>query len=149
MYNDIVVYCIFLRSVKAAFFEPEKAKFTVATLVLMFTIIINGPYNQSKQSKTFYAKCNLKVIVRKTSLISKSDCVSFTNLNHTVRHICHVVDVCSKLLKVFHDYCLFHMFDQLAVGIVFSCFWLKNYKRIVLRYSMTKRQYFCVEESLI
>ena len=48
----------------------------------------------------------------------------------------------------FHDYCLFSMSAQLVVGIVFSCFWSKNYKNIVLRYSMTFKQYFCVEESL-
>ena len=40
------------------------------------------------------------------------------------------------------------MFDQTVVGIVFSCFWLKNYKNIVLRYSMTIKPYFCVEDSL-
>ena len=82
------------------------------------------------------------------SLITKSDCVSVTNLNHTVRHICHLIDVCSKLLKDFHDYCLFNMFDQLVMAIVFSCFQLKNYKNIVLRYNMTNRQYFCVQEFL-
>ena len=63
------------------------------------------------------------------SLITKSDCVSVANLNHTVRHICYVVDVCSNLLKDFHKNCLFIMFDQIVVGIVFSCFWLKNYKK--------------------
>ena len=36
---DNNVYCNFLRTVKAAFLELEKAMFTVATLVLMFTII--------------------------------------------------------------------------------------------------------------
>ena len=41
-----------------------------------------------------------------------------------------------------------NMSDQLVVGIAFSCFWLKNNKKIVLRYSMTVKQYFCVEESL-
>ena len=81
-------------------------------------------------------------------LITKSDCMSATGLNHAVRHLCYVVDVCSKLLKDFHDYCLFNMSDQKVVGIVFSCFWLRNYKNIVLRYSMTSKQYFCVEESL-
>ena len=70
------------------------------------------------------------------------------DLNRTVRYICHVFDVCSKLHKDFHDYCLFNMSHQLVVGIVFSCFGLKNYKNIVLRYSMTIEQYFCVEESL-
>ena len=55
-------------------------------------------------------------------LITKSDCMSVTDLNQTVRDICHVVDVCSKLHEDFHDYCLFIMFDQLVVGIVFSCF---------------------------
>ena len=81
-------------------------------------------------------------------LITKSDCVSATDLNRAVRHLCHLVDVCSKLLKEFHDYCLFNMSDQNVVGIVFSCFWLRNYKNIVLRYSMTSKQYFCVGESL-
>ena len=73
-------------------------------------------------------------------LITKSGCMSITDVNHAVRHLCHVVDVCSKLLKDFHDYCLFNMSDQIVVGIVFSCFWLKNYKNIVLRYSMTSKQ---------
>ena len=40
------------------------------------------------------------------SLITKNDCMSVTELNHAVRYLCHVVEVCSKLLKVFHDYCL-------------------------------------------
>ena len=52
------------------------------------------------------------------------------------------------MLKDFHDYCLFNMSDQLVVGIVFSCFWLKNYKNIVMRYSMASKQYFCVGELL-
>ena len=81
-------------------------------------------------------------------LITKSGCMSVTDLNHSARHLCHVVDVRSKLLKDFHDYCLFNMSDQIVVGIVFSCFWLKNYKNIVLRYSMTSKQYFCVGELL-
>ena len=81
-------------------------------------------------------------------LVTKADCMSATDLNHAFRHLCHVVDVCSKLLKDFHDYCLFKMSDQKVVGIVFSYFWLRNYKNIVLRYSMTSKQYFCVEESL-
>ena len=67
-------------------------------------------------------------------LITKSDCMSVTVLNQTVRYICHVVDVCSKLHKVFNDYCLFSVSDQLVVGIVFGCFWLKN----------RKKTYFCV-----
>ena len=64
-------------------------------------------------------------------LITKSDFMSATDLNHAGRHLCHVVDVCSKLLKVFHDYFLLNMSDQIVVGIVFSCFRLKNYKNIV------------------
>ena len=76
--------------------------------------------------------------------------MSVTDHNQTIRYICHVADVCSKLLKEFHDYCLFNMPDQLVVAIASSCFWLKNYKNIVLRYSMTTKQffYFFVEESL-
>ena len=81
-------------------------------------------------------------------LITRNDCMRVTGLNHAVRHLCHVVDVCSKLQKDFHDYCLFNMSHQIVVGIAFSCFWLKNYKNIVLRYSMTSKQYFCVGELL-
>ena len=82
-------------------------------------------------------------------LITKSECVSVTDLNQTFRYIGYVVDICSKLHKDFHDYYLFSMSDQLVVGIVFSCFWLKNYKAyIVLRYSITIKQYFYVEDSL-
>ena len=81
-------------------------------------------------------------------LITKSDCMNVTDLNNAVRHLCHVVEVCSKLVMILHNYCLVIMSDQIAVGIVFSCFWLKNYKDIVLRYSMTSQQYFCVAELL-
>ena len=55
------MYCYTLCSIKAAFLEIEKAMFTRATLVPMFTIITPGPYTHSKQSKAFYAKCELKV----------------------------------------------------------------------------------------
>ena len=79
-------------------------------------------------------------------LITKSDCMSVIDLNHAVRHLCHVVDVCSKLLPNFLDYCLFNMSDQIVLGFVFSYFSLKNYKNIVLRYSMTSKQYYCVRE---
>ena len=81
-------------------------------------------------------------------LITKSDCVSVRDLNHAVRHLYHLVDVCSKLLKDFQDCWFFNMSDQKVVGIVFNCFWLINYKNIVLRYSMTSKQYFCVGEIL-
>ena len=47
--------------------------------------------------------------------MTKSDCMSVTDLNQTVRCIYHLVDVCSKLHKVFHDYCLFNTSDQLVV----------------------------------
>ena len=74
--------------------------------------------------------------------------MSFTDFNHAIRHLCHVVDVCSKLLSDFHDYCLFNISDQIVVGILFSGFWLKNYKNIVLRDNMTSKLYFCVGELL-
>ena len=74
--------------------------------------------------------------------------MTVTDLNHTVSHICPVAEFFSKLVKGFHDYCLFNMSDQVVVGIVFCCSWLKNYKNINLRYSMTIEEYFCVEESL-
>ena len=55
-------------------------------------------------------------------LITKSDCMSFTDLNQTLRYLCHVVDVCSKMQKEFHDYCFVNMSNQLVVGIEFGCF---------------------------
>ena len=122
--------------------------FTGATPVSMFTIITLGPYTHSKQSKTFHAKCNLKVGCEKNAFDNKTDCIGVTDLNHAVRYICTVADVCSKWCKDFHDYCLFNMSDQIVVGIVFNCFWLKNYKNVVLRCSMTSKQYFCVAELL-
>ena len=60
-FKDNVVYCNILHSIKAAFLELDKAMFTGATLVPMFTIITPSPYTHSKQSNTFHAKCNLKV----------------------------------------------------------------------------------------
>ena len=71
-------------------------------------------------------------------LITKSGCMSVTDLNQTVGYICHVVDVCSKLHNDFHNYCIFNMSGQLFFGID-GCFCLKNYKNIVLSYSMTNR----------
>ena len=70
-------------------------------------------------------------------LITKSDCMGVTDLSHAVRHLWHVVEVCSNLLKDSHNYCLFKMSDQIVVGIVFTCSWLKNDKNIILRYSMS------------
>ena len=81
-------------------------------------------------------------------LITNGDCMSVTDLNQTFRYIGYVVDVCSKLHKDFHDYCLHSVSDQLVVRFVFNCFWLKNYKNIVFSYSLTIKQYFYVEESL-
>ena len=74
--------------------------------------------------------------------------MSVTDLNHADRHLCHVVDICSNLLKDYHYYCLSNTSNQLVMGIVFSCFGLKNYKIIVLRYSMPSKQYFVVGELL-
>ena len=81
-------------------------------------------------------------------LITKTDCMSVTVLNQTVRYICHVVDVCSKLHKDFHDSCLFSVSDQLIVGVVLVASDLKTKRKTFLRYGMTIEQYFCVEESL-
>ena len=81
-------------------------------------------------------------------LINKSACMSVTDLSQTFRYIGYVVDVCSQLHYDFHDHSLLSVSDQLVVGIVFSCFWLKKYKNIVLRYSLTIKQYFHVKESL-
>ena len=60
--------------------------------------------------------------MKKMGLITRSDCMSVKDLHQTVRYICHVVEVCSKLHKDFHDYCLFNVSDQLVAGIVFGCF---------------------------
>ena len=51
-----------------------------------------------------------------------------TDLNHTVGHICHVVDIFCKILNVFHDYCLFIVSDQLVVGIVLGWLSMKTTK---------------------
>ena len=74
--------------------------------------------------------------MKQVGLITKSDCMSVTDLHQTVRYIRHVVDVCFKLHEYFHDYCLFNMSNQLVVGIVFGCFCLKNYKNILLGFKI-------------
>ena len=90
------MYCNILRSIKAAFIEPEKEMFTGANLVPMFIIITSGPYTHSKQSKAIHAKCNfMEKCEKKMGLITKSDCMSVTGLNQTFRYIGYVVDVCS------------------------------------------------------
>ena len=48
--------------------------------------------------------------------------MSVTYLNQTFRYIGYIVDVCCKLRKDFHDYCLLSVSDQLVVGIVVSGF---------------------------
>ena len=58
---DNVVFCNILPSIKAALLELEKAMFTGATPVPMFTIITPRPHTYSIQSKTFHAKFNLRV----------------------------------------------------------------------------------------
>ena len=50
---DNVVYCNTLQSFKATYLELEKAMFTGALLVPIFTIIPLGPYTHSKQSNQF------------------------------------------------------------------------------------------------
>ena len=50
-------------------------------------------------------------------LMTKSDCMSVTDLNQTFRYIGYVMDVCSKLHKDFHDYCLFSVSGQFVKGI--------------------------------
>ena len=34
-------------------------------------------------------------------LVTKKDCMSVTDLNHAIGHLCHVGDVCSNLQKIF------------------------------------------------
>ena len=91
--------------------------FTVALFVPMFTIITLGPYTQSKQIQTFHGECNLKVnCEHKMSLMSKNKCLSVTDLNHAIGHLCHVNDVCSKLQKDFYDFCFFNVSDELVAS---------------------------------
>ena len=63
----------------------------------------------------------------KIALITKSDSVNVTNPYSQTPY--YVVDICSNLLKDFHGDCHFNMFDQIVVGIDFTCFRLKNYKK--------------------
>ena len=63
------------------------------------------------------------------SLISESDCMSVTDLNQAVRHLCHVVETCSKLLKDSHDYSLFRKSDQKVVRNVFSFFLIEKLQK--------------------
>ena len=58
--------------------------------------------------------------------------MSVTDLNHTIVHVCHLIDVFLKLLKVFHDYCLFKVSDQLVVGICFYLLLIENYRNKIL-----------------
>ena len=58
---DNVVFCNTLRSIKAAFLELEKAMYTIATPVPMFTIITPCRYTHSKLSNNFHAHCKLNV----------------------------------------------------------------------------------------
>ena len=48
---------------------------------------------------------------------------------YTFNYLSYVVDVCFDVFKDFYDLCLFNIFDQIVVGIVSTCFWLKNYKK--------------------
>ena len=84
------------------------------------------------------------------SLITKNKFMSVTDLYHTVSYIWHVVAwrFSSKLPMDFHEYCRPNMSGQLVIGIVFYCFWLKDYKNKIFCYNMTDKQYFFVEEYL-
>ena len=48
----------------------------------------------------------------------------------------------------FHDYRLLNMIGQLVVEIVFSCFWIKNYKKHSFVLQHDQKAVFWVEESL-
>ena len=92
---DNLVHWNILRSIKAAFLEIEKTMFTVATLVRMFTIITPGHYTRSKQSKTIHANGTLEINCENNVFDNQKclcECYSVTDLNRTVRKICHVVD---------------------------------------------------------
>ena len=62
-------------------------------------------------------------------MITKSDFMSATDLSHAVRHLCHVVEVCSKLMKDFHDYCPFNMSDQKSRGKCFQLFLIEKLQK--------------------
>ena len=95
--------------------------FTVATLVLIFTITTPGPYICSKQLKTFHVKCNLKVN-REEIRLSKPSLIVWNLQISTVQS-----DIDAKYLTFFcklptnfHEYCLFDMSLQFFMEIVFS-----------------------------
>ena len=84
------------------------------------------------------------------SWIKKTDWLSVRNVTHTIRHIRHKLHLSfSKLPFKNRKYCLSNKSDGLAVGKILSSFWWNNYEKAVLRYSLTIRQYFCGEDSLI
>ena len=109
-------------------------------LVLIFRV------NNQRQ---FLLNVTSRWIVTKNGLDNQNRlCECYRSQSSRQIYVGHVVDVCSKLHMDFDDFCLFSVSDQLVVGIVFSCFWLINYKNIILRYSMTIQHYFCVDESI-
>ena len=48
--------------------------------------------------------------------------MTVTDLNHTVRHLCHVVGNFFELPNIFHDYFLLTNTDQWIEGNTFCCF---------------------------
>ena len=81
---DKVVYCNNKRSIKVAFLELEKAMYTVATHVSMFTIITPGRYTHSKSSKIFHAKFNLTVNCEKKCATAWFLSCIFASKSHSV-----------------------------------------------------------------
>ena len=79
---DKVVYSNKLRSIKIAFFELEKAMYTVATPVPMFTIITPGRYTHSKQSENFHVKFNLKMNCEKECATTWPLSCTFASKSH-------------------------------------------------------------------
>ena len=107
---DKVVYCNNIRSIKVAFLELEKAMYTVATPVPMFTIITPGRYTHSKSSKIFHAEFNLKVNCEKKkcatawflscSFASKSHSVNKKMVWTLSNRVCLTVRYYNKFVKV-------------------------------------------------
>ena len=93
--------------------------------------------------------CNLTLNRdQKTSLITKIDCMGVTDLNPTVRHICHVVDSFFLLPKVFYENCLFNTSDQKVLRIVSSCICFNFYLGIFFGIALPSSSTFAAKSCL-
>ena len=101
------VYSNSLRLDKVGFIQIKTTTFTIWTLVLIFTIIISYHFSRMKLLKITYWMSPMTKSRLKRCIISKNHWLSVTELNHTVRSICHVVLIfcsSSELLPLQHTW---------------------------------------------